>query len=157
VPTKRLNEQVKRNLRRFPVDFMFQLTAQEREAMWSQFATTSQRKRRADSAPFAFTEHGCLMLANTLRSARAEEVSVLIVRAFVRLRSLLATNAALAKRVAKLESEFFLHGRTLGTHEKAILKLMAEIRLLTTFPESPRRGIGFTANIESTEESQNNS
>ena len=66
VPTKRLNEQVKRNLRRFPADFMFQLAPLERDSMWSRFATTSQRKRRADSAPFAFTKHGCLMLANVL-------------------------------------------------------------------------------------------
>lgn len=93
VPTKRLNEQVKRNLRRFPADFMFQLTPLERDSMWSRFATTSQRKRRADSAPFAFTEHGCLMLANVLRSQRAEEVSVLVIRAFVRLRELLAARA----------------------------------------------------------------
>jgi phage regulator Rha-like protein len=157
VPTKQLNQQVKRNLRRFPADFMFQLTAQEREDMWSQYATTSQRKRRADSAPFAFTEHGCLMLANILRSARAEEVSVLIVRAFVRLRSLLATNADLATRVAKLETEFFQQGRALASHEKAILKLLAEIRQLTNFPESSRRGIGFTANIEDKEESKKNS
>jgi hypothetical protein len=62
VRTKRLNEQVKRNLRRFPADFMFRMTPEERDSMWSQFATTSQRKRRADRPPFAFTEHGCLIL-----------------------------------------------------------------------------------------------
>jgi len=89
VATKRLNEQVRRNLGRFPADFSFRLSVDEWAAlMWSQIATTS-RRRRLDNRPYAYTEHGCLMLANTLKSKRAVEVSVLVVRAFVRLRTIL--------------------------------------------------------------------
>lgn len=163
VETKRLNEQVRRNAARFPPDFMFQLTAAEREErMWSQNATTLRRTigaasnrlqiatgsrdtRRTDHLPIAFTEHGCLMLANVLRSGRAVEVSVLIVRAFVRMRSALAASAEMAARVDELAREVDRQGGKLATHDAAILKLLAEIRRLTQFPEAPRRGIGFTA------------
>jgi hypothetical protein len=82
VSTSRLNQQVRRNLSRFPADFMFEVTRLEWEGTLLQNASTLQRSRRWDWAPLAFTEHGCLMLANVLRSGRAVEVSVLIVRAF---------------------------------------------------------------------------
>jgi len=110
-----------------------------------QFATTSQLKRRADRLPLAFTEHGCLMLANVLRSGRAEEASVLVVRAFVRLRSAVAASAELAVTVDRLARQVVNHGGKLAAHEAAIVKLLEEIRRLTRFPEAPRRGIGFTA------------
>lgn len=145
VSTTRLNEQVRRNLARFPADFMFEMTAKEWQGTLSQNATTLQRSRRRDRAPLAFTEHGCLMLANVLRSGRAMEVSVLVIRAFVRVRSALAINAELAKRVDELGREVQRQGGKLMTHDAAILKLLAEIRRLTKFPESPSRGIGFTA------------
>lgn len=147
VPTKRLNEQVRRNVQRFPPDFVFQLTAIERdELMWSQNATTLHRsKRRSDQPPLAFTEHGCLMLANVLRSGRAVEVSVLIVRAFVRLRAALAANTELALRVEELSREVERQGGKLADHHDAIHLLLGEIRRLTQFPEEPKRGIGFTA------------
>ena len=163
VPTKRLNEQVRRNAARFPPDFMFQLNADERAGrMWSQnattlrrtkgaaanrsqFATGSRTTRRNDQLPFAFTEHGCLMLANVLRSGRAVEVSVLIVRAFVRMRTGVAANVELASRVDQLAREVERQSGKLTTHDAAILKLLAEIRRLTPFPEPARRGIGFTA------------
>jgi hypothetical protein len=146
VTTSRLNEQVRRNLARFPADFMFRLTQSEwRSPNLSQIATGSQRHRDPARLPLAFTEHGCLMLSNVLRSARAIEVSVLIVRAFVHMRSALAANSQLAARVDKIAQEIERHQGKLITHDAAILKLLDEIRRLTQFPESPRRGIGFTA------------
>jgi phage regulator Rha-like protein len=110
-----------------------------------QNATTLQRSRRRDRVPLAFTEHSWLMLANVLRSGRAMEVSVLVVRAFVRMRSALTASTELASRVNELAREVERHGSKLATHDAAILKLLAEIRRLTQFPERPRRGIGFTA------------
>jgi hypothetical protein len=100
VSTGRLNEQVKRNLVRFPPDFLFRLTNQEVANLKSQFAISSLAPgvwggRR--SSPFAFTEHGCLMAANVLNSRRAVQVSIYVVRAFVRLRQTLAMNKDLAK------------------------------------------------------------
>jgi phage regulator Rha-like protein len=136
VPTSRLNEQVKRNGSRFPTDFAFMLTGEEwRSAMLSQFATTLRRTRRLDRLPLAFTEHGCLMLANVLRSARAVEVSVLVVRAFVQMRSALTASAELAARVDELGREVERQGENLITHDQAIHELLAEIRRLTRFPE----------------------
>jgi hypothetical protein len=145
VPTSRLNQQVRRNQARFPPDFMFEVTTAEWRGTLLQFATTLQRNRRLDRAPLAFTEHGCLMLSNVLRSARAIEVSVLIVRAFVRMRSALAANTELASRVDELAREVERQSGKLATHDAAILKLLTDIRRLTQFPESPRRRIGFTA------------
>jgi hypothetical protein len=111
----------------------------------SQFATGSQRHRDPARLPKVFTEYGCLMLANVLRSPCAIDVSVLIVRAFVRMRTGVAANAELASRVDKLAREVGRQGGKLTTHHAAILKLLAEIRRLTQFPEPARRGIGFTA------------
>ena len=145
VSTSRLNEQVRRNLSRFPPDFRFEVTATEWKSMLSQFATTLQRTRRGDRLPVAFTEHGCLMASNLLRSAQAVEVSILVIRAFVRMRSVLAANSELATRMDELDREVQRHGSKLTTHDIAIRKLLADIRLLTRFPETPRRGIGFTA------------
>lgn len=149
VPTKRLNEQVKRNRERFPDDFQLRLSAAETAALnRSQFATGSFKHRDPRSPPFAFTEHGCLMLANVLKSRRAIEVSVLIVRAFVRLRAVLAANSELATQVDQLSRQLGKHGRKLAVHERAILKLLEDIRRLTRFPEPTNRPIGFTVDIE---------
>ena len=146
--TERVNEQVRRNADRFPTDFAFKLTEAEwRSAMCPQIAGTLRRTRRLDSLPLAFTEHGCLMLSNVLRSPRAVEVSVLVVRAFVRMRAALAANAELASRVDELGREVERHGERLVTHDQAILKLLAEIRRLTRFPEPAARPIGFTADL----------
>jgi len=148
VPTGRLNEQVKRNRGRFPADFTFKLSRQEWSVlMLSQIAITSQRRRRLDRLPRAFTEHGCLMLANVLKSSRAVEVSLLVVRAFVHLRTVLAANKDLAARVDELAREIGLHRRKLTVHDQTILRLLEEIRRLTRFPESKPRPIGFTANL----------
>jgi phage regulator Rha-like protein len=145
VRTERLNQQVRRNLDRFPEDFMFRLAQKEWRAMCLQNASTSPSRRRRDYAPLAFTEHGCLMLSNVLRSPRAVEVSVLVVRAFVRMRGVLAANAELAARVDELGRELEKQGGKLATHDQAILKILAEIQRLTRFPEPTRRGIGFTS------------
>ena len=104
VPTKRLNEQVKRNAARFPADFMFRLTPTEMEALnRSQFATGSQKHRDPRFAPLAFTEHGAIMAATVLNSLRAVEVSIYVVRAFVQQRELLASNKDLARQLKALE------------------------------------------------------
>ena len=145
VETKRLNQQVRRNSSRFPADFMFQLSRDEWKAMRLQNASSLQRSNRRNAAPLAFTEHGCLMLANVLNSGRAIEVSVLIVRAFVRIRSALAVSAELALRVEELAREVERQGSKLGDHDDALQILLAEIRRLTQFPEVQQRGIGFTA------------
>ena len=101
VPTKRLNEAVKRNLSRFPETFMFQLTHKEVASMRSQIATASKRNIRYQ--PLAFTEHGVVMLSSVLNSARAVQVSISVVETFIRLRELTATNKDVLIRVEKLE------------------------------------------------------
>jgi hypothetical protein len=180
VPTKRLNEQMKRNRDRFPEDFVFQLTAQEAAnlksqiatsslqtidnkgdesnrsqiatssdrsrsqiatlksdvSMWSQIATTSThgggRKR-----PYAFTEHGAIMAASVLNSPQAVEMSVFIVRAFVKMREHLATTRELAKRLAEIERQLIIHDGALGD-------LYDRIRPLLLPPEDPpTKPIGF--------------
>ena len=146
VSTKRLNEQVKRNLARFPSDFMFRLNATESESMnRSQIATGSQRHRNVDSPPAAFTEHGAIMAATVLSSPRAIEMSLYVVRAFVKLREALASNADLAKKLFELETRL---DQNLAGQDKAIASILAAIRQLMTPVESPKRGIGFTADIE---------
>jgi hypothetical protein len=96
VATKRLNEQVHRNLARFPRDFAFQLTADETANLRSQFATSSWGGRR--TPPYVFTEHGVAMLSSVLKSERAVQMSILIIRAFVKIRELLASHKSLAAR-----------------------------------------------------------
>src|SRR6266404_5281020 len=92
VPVKRLNEQIKRNQERFPSDFMFQLNPEEQASLRSQSATSNQGRGGRRYAPYAFTEHGAIMAATVLNSERAVEMSVFVVRAFVRLREMLAAN-----------------------------------------------------------------
>jgi hypothetical protein len=142
VTTKRLNEQVKRNAERFPEDFMFRLSRTETDALnRSQFATGSQKHRDPRFPPYVFTEHGAIMAATTLNSPRAVEMSVYVVRAFVRLRELLATNRAFARKLDELESR-------LQTHDEAITGILRTLRELMNPPASERRGIGFTADLK---------
>ena len=132
VETKRLNEQVRRNPNRFPPDFMFQLTAEEWESLRSQFATLKRGEHRK-YLPYAFTEHGALMLANVLNSERAAQTSVMVVRAFVRLRQMLASNAELAPKLDAMEKKY-----------DAQFKVVFDaIRQLMSPPEPKRREIGF--------------
>ena len=137
VETKRLNEQVKRNMLRFPKDFMFQLTGQEFENLKSQIATSSWGGRR--KLPFAFTEQGVAMLSTVLRSNRAVQASVAIMRAFVQLRQILGSHAELARKLAQLE-------RRIEGHDTAIRSLFDAIRQLMNPPQPEKKGrIGFQA------------
>ena len=150
VTTKRLNEQVKRNRDRFPEDFMFQLTSQEATALRSQFATSKNSDSRGGRRylPYAFTEHGAIQAANVLNSARAIEMSVYVVRAFVQLRELLASNTELARRLDELETRI---EKKLTGHDQAIAAMLSAIRQLMNAPVPKRRGIGFTADLKGSE------
>jgi hypothetical protein len=132
VTTKRLNEQVKRNRDRFPEDFMFQFTAEETEELLrSQIATASKRNVRF--RPYAFTEHGAVMLASVLNSSIAVAASIQVVRAFIRLRSLLAAHKELAQKIAAMEKRY-----------DSRFKIVFEaIRQLLEPPPQPKRRIGF--------------
>lgn len=132
------NEQVRRNIERFPADFMFQLSAGEFANLKSQNATSSWGGKR--KPPLAFTEHGAIMAATVLNSPRAIDVSVYVVRAFVQLRELLTSNKELAKRLDELEARI---ERKLATHDQAIAGLINTIRQLMAPPEPSRRPIGF--------------
>jgi len=138
VETRRLNEQVNRNSERFPEDFMFQLTTGEYESLRSQIATLKTgRGQHRKYLPYVFTEHGALMLGNVLKSERAVEMSLMVVRVFVRMRELVAGNKELAQKLAQLE-------RKVGAHDKAIAEIINAIRQLMAPPESnKKRPIGF--------------
>jgi hypothetical protein len=163
VTTKRLNEQFRRNRKRFPEDFAFQLTAREYESLWSQIATssstmrsqiatasggqtpnwsqiaTSSRKHRGKVyRPWAFTEHGALQVANILRSDRAIAMSVYVIRAFIELREKVAANAAILKRLAEIDKALLEHDTALRDIYQKLLPLLASP------PEPPRRQIGFS-------------
>jgi hypothetical protein len=143
VETKVLNQAVKRNQEKFPSDFLFQLSADEVEAtMRSQIVTASKRNTR--HLPFAFTEHGAIMAANILHSPRAVQMSVFVVRAFIKMRSALTDTRELARKLAALEDE--LKSR-LDTHESAIVDVLQRIMALLDPPppppEPPRPEMGF--------------
>ena len=145
VTTKRLNEQVKRNVDRFPADFIFRLTRTEAEVLnRSQNATGSQKHRDPRFPPYAFTEHGAIMAAMVLNSPRAVDMSVYVVRAFVQLRDMLASNEELAHRFAQLENRL---DKKLSSHDAAIAAILSAIRQLMQPPMSKRRPIGFTADL----------
>lgn len=147
VTTKRLNEQVRRNASRFPEDFMFQLTDQEHQALRSHLATSKTPAGRGGRRylPHVFTEHGAIMAATVLNSPRAVEVSVYVVRAFVRLREVLASNQELTKRLDELEARI---QKKLATHDEAIAAILSAIRQLMSPPAPERRPIGFTADLD---------
>jgi len=135
VETRRLNEQVRRNSERFPEDFMFQLTGEEFANLKSQFATSSWGGRR--KLPYAFTEHGAIMAASVLNTARAIEISVHVVRAFVHLRELVSGHKELSQKLNQLE-------RKVGAHDRAIAELINAIReLMTPLEPKKKRPIGF--------------
>lgn len=147
VATKHLNQQIKRNIERFPKDFMLQLTEREAASMRSQIVTGSDTdairpqnatasKRNIRHLPFAFTEHGVIMAASVLNSRRAIDVSVYVVRAFVRLRRMLAVNKELAHKLAELE-------RKVESHDGAIRSLVTAIRQLMQEPAPKEKKIGF--------------
>jgi len=148
VTTKRLNEQVKRNANRFPADFAFRLSRTELEQLLelhaksdqsgnrSQIATSSQKHRDPRFLPYAFTEHGALMAANVLNSPQAVQMSVLVVRAFVRMRDMIVAHKDLTGKLLELE-------RKIGTHDEQIQAIFNAIRQLMAPPEAKKRRIGF--------------
>ena len=144
VQTKVLNQAVRRNLGKFPQDFRFQLTPDDLEAPnRSQIVTGSQKHRDPRFLPYAFTEHGAIMAANVLNTPRAEQMSVFVVRAFVKMRELLGATKELARQLRELEAKLTAR---LDGHEAAIVNVLQRImRLLNPppEPEPPRRRIGF--------------
>jgi hypothetical protein len=162
VSTKRLNEQLRRNRKRFPEDFAFQLTIKEANGLRSQIATascgpasmrsqiatasprltwsqtTTSSKRNIRYRPWVFTEHGALQAANILRSERAIAMSVYVIRAFIELREKVAANAAILKRLAEIDKMLLEHDGALREIYEKLLPLLAP-------PPEPRRQIGFSA------------
>lgn len=136
VTTSRLNEQVKRNRRRFPPDFVFRLTKGEFDDLKSQSATSSSGWGGRRKLPYVFTEHGAVMAATILNSPRAIDLSIYVVRAFVRLRAALGGQSEVVRKLADLE-------RKIQSHDESIRSLFAAIRQLMALPEPSRRRIGF--------------
>ncbi len=166
VPTKRLNEQVKRNLKRFPPDFLFQLTREEVANLRSQFAasrdtddeqlalnrsqiaTGSGRHRDPRFLPYAFTENGAVMAANVLNSPQAVRMSVFVVRAFIRMRNLLTGSRELAAELKKLEAKLTAR---LDSHESAIIEVLRRVMELLDpppLPPEPEKFMGFHTTIK---------
>ena len=141
VRTKALIQAVKRNLDRFPPDFMFQLTHDVSSQMRSQFVTGSKRNVRF--RPYAFTEQGVAMLSSVLRSKRAIQVNIAIMRAFVKLRELLLTHGGLAQKLHEIDDALRSHTRKLNKHTREIQSVFSVIALLLDGPQKPMHRIGF--------------
>lgn len=135
VPTRVLNQAVKRNLKRFPEDFMFQITQNEKHELIT-ICDRFKNLKHSIALPYAFTEHGAIMAATVLNSARAIEMSVNVVRAFIKLREMLLQHKDLSHKLADLEAR-------IGTHDKAIRSLFDAIRQLMTPPKKEKRRVGF--------------
>ena len=138
VPTKRVNQQVQRNRKRFPEDFMFQLTKTEAENLRLQFATSRSTHGGRRTLPYAFTEQGVAMLSTVLNSEQAIEVNITIMRAFVKLRQMLESNEELNRKYTAVI-------RKLSTHDKYFKVVFDELRRLTQQPTPSRKRIGFKA------------
>lgn len=148
IPTFRLNEAVKRNRNRFPEDFLFQLTKGVHDALTSQIAISNKGRGGRRTLPYAFTEHGAVMAANILNSERAIQMSIFVVRAFIKMRQTLVANRALTDKLSEMEKK--LTGR-LDVHEKAIVYVLGELKKLMEPPQLPepkRRPIGFRTGDE---------
>ena len=136
VSTKRLNEQVKRNKKRFPKDFMFRLTSDEKSEVVANCDHLSKLKY-SKTRPYAFTEHGAIMAASILKSSQAVDISIFIVRAFLALRRIISESKELAQKMTLLE-------RKVADHDQQILSLVQAIReLVSPKPVSKKRQIGF--------------
>ena len=146
VPTKRLNEQVKRNRERFPADFLFQLTPQEKTEVVAN-CDHLQKLKFSKTLPYAFTEHGAIQAANVLLSSQAVEMGIYVVRAFIHLREAAATHPDVAQRLAELEMKtesLELSHDTFSRNTRLQLRqLLDAVRELTTPPDPPKRPIGF--------------
>lgn len=140
VATARLNQQVGRNPERFPRDFVFQLTRKEFDNLMLQSATSSSGHGGRRKPPLVFTEHGAIMAATVLNSPQAVRMSVFVVRAFVKMREMLASHRDLALKLEELERSLTTR---LGEHDRTISTILTELRRLMTPPDPPRRRIGF--------------
>jgi len=148
VSTSRFNEAVKRNRVRFPHDFAFQLTRQELRRLISQNATSTSGHGGVRKLPWVFTEHGAIMAATVLKSPQAVQMSVFVVRAFIKMREQLLNRAELEKRLVEIE-------KVLLSHDAALRDVYQKIRpLLLPPPESPRRQIGFGVRKDDAERDQ---
>ena len=136
VPTRQLNQQVTRNKRRFPEDFMFRLSKEEAQALRSQFVISNDTRGGRRYLPYAFTEQGVAMLSSVLHSEQAIEVNIAIMRAFVRLRQMLESNEELNRKFAAVI-------RKLSVHDKYFRVVFDELKKLTEKPPSSRNQIGF--------------
>ncbi len=136
VETKVLNQAVKRNLSRFPEDFMFQLTMEETGNLRSQIVTSKTEHGGRRYLPYVFTEQGVAMLSSVLRSERAVQVNIAIMRAFVKLRELMTTHRELSDKITALERKY-------DAHDEQIRKIFEAIRLLLTPPTKAKRPVGF--------------
>ena len=136
VETKRLIQQVGRNSRRFPQDFMFQLDKAETDALRSQIATSNEGRGGRRYAPYVFTEQGIAMLSGVLRSDRAIAVNIEIMRTFVELRRAASSYAAIEARLEEIERE-------LGGHDEQLRQIFATLRQLISPPARPKRPVGF--------------
>ena len=136
VETRTLNQAVRRNINRFPEDFMFQLTTEEMENWKSQIVISNKEKMGLRKRPYVFTENGVAMLSSVLSSERAVEVNIQIMRTFTRLREMILTHKELAHKLAQLE-------RKIGKHDDEIKTIFNAIRQLMVPPEPKRRKIGF--------------
>ena len=137
VSTKRLNEQVKRNRLRFPADFMFRFTTKEKAEVVA-ICDHLRNLKFSPSLPYAFTEHGAMMVASVLNTRRAVDVSLYVVRAFVRLREVLRTHKELAHKLTELESR-------MEDHDQQITAIFEAIRELMQPPDKPSKRIGFVS------------
>jgi len=141
VSFRQLNQQVRRNLDRFPEDFAFVLSAEEWDCLETQKAASGRRRgQHRKFLPYAFTEHGALMAAGVLNSSRAIETSIFVVRTFVAMREALADSRELATRLDELERRL---DNRLERHDQSIAEILAAIRALMNPPGPPRRPIGF--------------
>ncbi|MBW8051399.1 MAG: ORF6N domain-containing protein [Cytophagales bacterium] len=136
VETKQLKRAVKRNIERFPVDFMFEFTKDEFENWRCQFGTSNSEKMGLRYPPFAFTEHGVLMLSSVLNSKRAVQMNIQIMRIYTRMREILLSNKDLLLKVERLEQKF-------GSHDRAINVIFEHLKKLIQHEEKPRKQIGF--------------
>ncbi len=143
VETRTLNQAVRRNLERFPEDFMFQLTAEEAEDLRSHFVISKAGRGGRRYRPYVFTEHGVLMLSSVLKSQRAVQMNIFIARAFVRLREMIAANKDLAARIEKLEQGHERAASVIEVLVEDIDNLTVEVRRMKAVPVTPKRRIGF--------------
>ena len=139
VQVKRLNEQVKRNQERFPVNFMFQLTKEEYNSLRSQFVTLGLKSQFAASSwggkrklPYVFTEHGVVMLSSVLKSKRAVQVSIAVVNAFIKMREYLATHKQFAEKLEKFEKKLL-------EHDKHLVVIYKHLNKMIEVPKEPRK------------------